>query len=204
MLKVRNYDLDIIVIYRPPHTNKQLFVKELERVIQRVPISRDIIMFGDYNIDILEDKLDHIACSYLNMLSSRGLQCGIQDITREAVSAKRRTATCIDHVFVRTESASEVQAYLLTSPLADHYLTGLTAVIGKRMPQNENTDDAQNKENTDNTHTSDQCGNPTHTNPEPSLSEPRKKRSKISQLSTIVSSMKDMQYDLSKSETVED
>ncbi|CAG4953331.1 unnamed protein product [Parnassius apollo] len=136
MLKVRNYDLDIIVIYRPPHTNKQLFVKELERVIQRVPINRDIIMFGDYNIDILEDKLDHIACSYLNMLSSRGLQCGIQDITREAVSAERRTATSIDHVFVRTESASEVQAYLLTSPLADHYLTGLTAVIGKRMPQN--------------------------------------------------------------------
>lgn len=68
----------------------------------------------------------------------------------------------------------------------------------------ENTDDAQNKENTDNTQPSDQCGNPTHTNPEVSLSEPRKKRSKISQLSTIVSSMKDMQYDLSKSETVED
>ncbi|XP_050559058.1 GATOR complex protein NPRL2 isoform X2 [Spodoptera frugiperda] len=59
----------------------------------------------------------------------------------------------------------------------------------------ENTDDAQNEENTDNTQPSD---------PEPSLSEPRKKRSKISQLSTIVSSMKDMQYDLSKSETVED
>ncbi|KOB64363.1 Uncharacterized protein OBRU01_24057 [Operophtera brumata] len=71
--------------------------------------------------------------------------------------------------------------------------------------QQENTDDAQNKENTDNTQPSDQCGtNPTHTNPEVSLSEPRKKRSKISQLSTIVSSMKDMQYDLSKSETVED
>lgn len=68
----------------------------------------------------------------------------------------------------------------------------------------ENTDDAQNKENTDNTQPSPQCGNPIHTNPEPSLSEPRKKRSKISQLSTIVSSMKDLQYDLSKSETVED
>lgn len=68
----------------------------------------------------------------------------------------------------------------------------------------ENTDDAQNKENTDNTQPSDQCGNPTHTNPEPSLPEPRKKRSKISQLSTIVSSMKEMQYDLSKSETGED
>lgn len=68
----------------------------------------------------------------------------------------------------------------------------------------ENTDDAQNKENTDNTQPSDQCGNPIHTNPEPSLPEPRKKRSKISQLSTIVSSMKEMQYDLSKSETGED
>ncbi|KAJ8713541.1 hypothetical protein PYW07_013911 [Mythimna separata] len=76
-------------------------------------------------------------------------------------------------------------------------------VMVKRKTQ-ENTDDAQNKENTDNTQPSAQCGNPIHTNPEPSLSEPRKKRSKISQLSTIVSSMKDMQYDLSKSETVED
>lgn len=66
----------------------------------------------------------------------------------------------------------------------------------------ENTD--ENKENTDNTQASGHCGNPTHTNPEPSLQEPRKKKSKISQLSTIVSSMKDMQYDLSKSETVED
>lgn len=72
---------------------------------------------------------------------------------------------------------------------------GICKIKEKIFYFQENTDDAQNEENTDNTQPSD---------PEPSLSEPRKKRSKISQLSTIVSSMKDMQYDLSKSETVED
>ncbi|CAG5039775.1 unnamed protein product [Parnassius apollo] len=82
--------------------------------------------------EVVDDSLDYLGkkCSKLENAIEEANNCGIQDITREAVSAERRTATCIDHVFVRTESASEVQAYLLTSPLADHYLTGLTAVIG--------------------------------------------------------------------------
>lgn len=135
-LQAGRYESDIIVCYRPPKTDKPLFIKAIEQVIRSVPKNKDLVMIGDYNIDILEEHLDYISNSYLNVLSTEGLHCGVQDVTREAVVAGRRTVSCIDHVFVRTGNASAVQAYVLRTKVADHFLTGLTVSIGKRVQQN--------------------------------------------------------------------
>lgn len=127
------YKAYLLVIYRPPHTNKSIFTKEVENIIRPLAMNTDIILVGDCNINLLESALDSSANKYLNTLADLGLHCGIQDITREAVVGQKRVASCIDHVFMRNVSggASAALAYTLTSQVADHYLTGISAVIDK-------------------------------------------------------------------------
>lgn len=125
-LKTQKNSLHLLVIYKPPHTKKDLFVDEIESIIRKIPFSNEIIFLGDCNINLLECALDRYSSNYLDTLSECGLQCGIADVTREVIVAERRVTSCIDHVFVRSARTDEMQAYVLKCNLSDHYLTGLT------------------------------------------------------------------------------
>lgn len=126
-LQQPEWNLHIFVIYRPPHTSKTDFISELHNLVRSIPRRSNLLIIGDININIMEQVLDVTANKYLNMMCEYGLQCGVRDITRECVTAGRRVASCIDHVFVRTEHASTLQAYTVASRVADHYIIGITA-----------------------------------------------------------------------------
>lgn len=132
-LKLSNYITDIFVVYRPPNTNKAAFITELNGLLHSVPRRNNLILIGDININILEQNVEMSANRYLDMLSELGLQCGLRDVTRESVVIGRRVASCIDHIFVRTDSVSALQVYTVENRLADHYLIGLTAELDKHL-----------------------------------------------------------------------
>ncbi|VVD05908.1 unnamed protein product, partial [Leptidea sinapis] len=111
-----------MVIYRPPKMNKNKFITEIRRTLH----------LGDCNINILQSELNSTANEYLNTLSELGLQCGIQDVTREAIVAGRRQASCLDHIFVRNATAASLHSYTVMSKVADHYLIGLMIEVPKQ------------------------------------------------------------------------
>lgn len=126
--------LELLVVYRPPDTNKILFMSEIEQIIKKIPTRSDVIVLGDININILDEAMDGTKARYLNMCAGLGLYCAIRDVTREAVVRGRRTVSCIDHLFVRNgakSGASALHAYTLRRRVADHYMTGLSIDISK-------------------------------------------------------------------------
>jgi exonuclease III len=86
-------------IYRPPSTNKYLFVKELGRYVERFSSSQNLILVGDANIDL--KTISSHKDSYLETLSGQGLMCGITDFTRIETRLNVVSKTCIDHIFTR-------------------------------------------------------------------------------------------------------
>lgn len=113
-----NRIIAIIPIYRPPSSNINTFIEELDQCINNINKKRDVIIVGDINIDI--KKQNAITTKYLNTLSSNGLQCMVTETTREDVNIN--SSTCIDHLFVRSnQRRSNTHADVITTTISDHY-----------------------------------------------------------------------------------
>lgn len=119
------YTAHLVVVYRPPHLNKYNFINELRDLLLQTERRGDILLLGDCNINILVDSTDSIANCYLNTLSQLGVQCCLRDITRNVLCGDNRVTSCLDHIFVRSNS-SAINTYVVATRVADHYLTGLT------------------------------------------------------------------------------
>jgi hypothetical protein len=129
----------LFVVYRPPKTNKHGFVTDIHRLLSSIPTGQDLIVIGDTNIDLLNEVgSGSVINLYRNNMCELGLECAINDVTREEVYGGQVTRTCIDHAWVRTQRA--VSSYVLTTKVSDHYPIGVNlsivdhAPIGKRTP----------------------------------------------------------------------
>lgn len=116
-MNVDNKITSLISLYRPPSANIPLFMKELEEIINNVKRKQNIILLGDINIDILRENTT--TTTYLNMLMSQGLQCMINQSTRDDIA--RKTNSCIDHIFLRNNNKTKAIATIVTTNISDHY-----------------------------------------------------------------------------------
>ena len=74
-------------------------------------------MVGDIKIDVFKNNIT--TTNYLNMIMSNGLQCMIQEITRENIN--RKSSTCIDHLLVKNRQiSSNMYAGVVTTTISDH------------------------------------------------------------------------------------
>ena len=112
-----NYSANLCAVYRPPSNCKHLFIDELQRTIDKYDSSMDFYLLGDTNIDTKSDS--PVKHRYINMLSSRGLECGISDYTRIETIKNKVTKSCIDHIYARSRTQHLYTAALATV-LADH------------------------------------------------------------------------------------
>ncbi|KAI5633617.1 rab-GTPase-TBC domain-containing protein [Phthorimaea operculella] len=131
-LKTSNKEIHIIAVYRPPKTNKNCFIQEIDSLIKSIPSKHDLVLLGDTNINI-NDMSKSSAIEYTNTLCAYGLECAITEITREEVLDGRLVASCIDHVWVRRARACTARApaaaHMLTCKLSDHYMVGLSIAV---------------------------------------------------------------------------
>lgn len=110
-------NLTLHAIYRTPQLSISSFVSQLENAMRKTDKDECMIMLGDININIL-DADNSYADQYLDMLSSLGFQRVISDCTR--VDLKKNTATCIDHIFVKSRNA-DITAAVVETNISVHY-----------------------------------------------------------------------------------
>lgn len=91
-VNINKNTLSLLSVYRPPHKTIPPFINELDTFINNIKKKQNILLVGDVNIDLLREN--STTTTYLNMLTSNGLQCMVNESTREDV--KRNTRTCID------------------------------------------------------------------------------------------------------------
>ena len=98
---IQTFDLNrklktiIGTIYRPPGTNLALFNKEFEKVIKFLTKSKsNLILLGDYNINLLNHEIHTETDDFLNLLSANTLLPLITKPTRYG----DQSATLIDNI----------------------------------------------------------------------------------------------------------
>lgn len=138
-LSIDTKTITLIPAYRPPHQNANMFINELEQIINKTPKNRVMIVVGDININIANES-DKTTRMYVDMMLSNGLQCTVKQITREEVN--RNKGTCIDHLFVRSnKTTSDAHAAVVMTTISDHY--SLFGCIDVNETNDHSNDDGQ-------------------------------------------------------------
>ena len=118
----------ICTIYRPPHTNVELFLDEFDRMLHKVNLeNKDVYLMGDFNIDLLqEDNTFH------NMLRSNSFNAMIDKPTRLA----NNSSTLIDNIFTNVTN-NYIGSGLLYSEISDHLPIFLICNHVRNYPEDE-------------------------------------------------------------------
>lgn len=111
-----NKSFNILACYRPPSTNPQLFLNDLEILLN--DSNYDVNIFaGDINFDIT-DKKHTETNEYINLLCENGFYPKINKPTRIFENSK----SCLDHFFLKTRNdCHQTKSFILESSITDHY-----------------------------------------------------------------------------------
>ena len=106
------------VIYRSPsHPTVKDFTKSLSEVLDQIQReNKNIILTGDFNIDLLQCNSDRNTTAFLDMITSFYLSPKITLPTR----VTKHTATLIDHIHSNIQAEHSLSGTLKTS-ITDHY-----------------------------------------------------------------------------------
>ena len=117
IFKTNNDCILVGVIYRPPDTDKILYIDKLNEIINSFQFNRYkyIIISGDFNYDLLNYANDLHTQTFLDTLASYSLIPLITKPTRITDTS----ATLLDNIFV--SSPSEFTAGSLISTFSDHF-----------------------------------------------------------------------------------
>ena len=110
--------IELLAVYRPPDKSKVSFLEELELFVENNKYKHSIIV-GDVNINIL-DAEDQKAQQYRNILVIYGYKEVICNNTREERRKEVFTKSCIDHIFVKTNS-DKIFGSVIATRISDHY-----------------------------------------------------------------------------------
>lgn len=124
LCKVTLQDVEYIIMtcYRPPNSNKNIFMDELEAMLTEIKC-KNVIFIGDININIC-NKLDLNVMTYRNLLSTYGYDELIKDYTREEIVREKLIKSCLDHIYIRTYN-NESEGIVIKHKISDHYIIGI-------------------------------------------------------------------------------
>lgn len=128
LFTVNNISFALTASYRPPSTNLQLYMTELEDYFLNKKENIEIFM-GDINVNIL-NNLEVDVNNYICTLAELGFFSYVTKPTREA----ENTSSLIDHIFIRVNNKNllkqiSFQSYIFETNITDHYTLLLSANI---------------------------------------------------------------------------
>lgn len=127
----RNKKIRILSIYRSPSLCPNDFNLNLHNYLTQAKDNFDIdIVLGDMNIDIL-DSQSHSVNEYLNVLAEHRYLSTINDKTR----VQGGGGSCIDHIFVKSNSEILFSPIVLQTLITDHYPVILECSTSKEKPR---------------------------------------------------------------------
>jgi len=106
--------------YRPPAANVDVFLTDLDNILEQSKESDVYLFVGDININIL-DGGDPKVNQYLNILGGNGYTSLINKPTRVTENSE----TCIDHIHMKSKNSLQLNKYpvILQTSITDHYAT---------------------------------------------------------------------------------
>lgn len=113
----KNIAFEITSIYRCHDIHKCAFVHDLKTFLTKKINSKNHIIIGDFNMDIL--NLDNISQEHLNNLLEREYLPCFQTITRPSVTNPNQ-GSCIDNMFIKIKSF-QTKSIKLENLFNDHY-----------------------------------------------------------------------------------
>lgn len=117
---IQNEDYKMLALYRPPTSaNTRPFCKELSELINLQEKPNNLIIAGDFNIDILKNNC--YVTEYLDLISSKGLKiCNEYEFTR--IDDSKKSKTNIDHILIRSRKESkQISSIIVRSDISDHF-----------------------------------------------------------------------------------
>ena len=124
-------------LYRPPLSDIKMFIDKLEELLNLISSdpnlkqNDDIILLGDFNIDLIKYSSNLETSRYLDLLNSIGLTSCISLPTRIA----KNSATLIDHIFLK-KTDSYLNSGILQYAISNHLPTFLLKKITE-LPKNQ-------------------------------------------------------------------
>lgn len=114
----------IFGVYRPPSTERQVFVSELSIFFDNVRMDCDVCaLVGDMNLNLFEQN--EINDDYLNILSEENF---LSAINVEKTRIQNNSKSCIDHLFLRRNGGGMV---VLETNITDHYSLYLQIIFSE-------------------------------------------------------------------------
>lgn len=109
-----HYKLRIIVVYRSPKGNLNIFFEKLTELQSRLDPNDKTVILGDFNIDLLIN--DNNSQSLINKMKESGLEQTVFIPTR----VTENTSTLIDNLFTNL-GRNNCKIEVIDSALSDHY-----------------------------------------------------------------------------------
>lgn len=126
VLNMKGCIINILAVYRPPETSKNMFIDELEKYLNKISVKENIILIGDINIDT--NKIyDNYKIKYEEILNIQGLEECIFSDTRVVIRDGVITRTKIDHIYARIKENLVTSVIEIT--ISDHYAVAINMNI---------------------------------------------------------------------------
>lgn len=106
--------VNLSTVYRPPTGNVQKAIDKIESVIEgiRLNASGDIVIAGDFNVDLLSND------AHVRKLHQLSNSCRVEQIISEATRITQKSRTLLDHIY--TDSSQVFQAGVINCNISDH------------------------------------------------------------------------------------
>ena len=134
-VQTKNKPLIIGSIYRPPNSNIDAFVSEMECLLKKIKLEKNkhIIIGLDHNLDLLKSSIHKQTNVFAEMLLDNGM---IPTITKPTRISKT-TATLIDNILVSEDLQETFNSGILIDNSSDHlpcYTTLENVLLSKKVP----------------------------------------------------------------------
>lgn len=133
-IKLGHINCHVTGLYRPPSTNENMFIEDLEQYIQDSYTCDFNILVGDININI-NDPNNLAGLTYLNTLSQYNYLPCINAPTR----VTDQSESCIDHIFIKMRNhiynpdTDKIKALVCNTAVTDHYTTMLNLTFENHL-----------------------------------------------------------------------
>ena len=108
------------IIYRKPNTDLEQFKNSLLSVIDNLSVDKsDVVLLGDFNVNLLETCVNGKANELLTSLESTGLHQIITSPTR----VTKNSSSLIDHIYTNASQNdhSEIHSGIIETDVSDHF-----------------------------------------------------------------------------------
>jgi len=104
-------------VYRPPRPNIEVFNREIEILLDVLKGYENIMLMGDFNINLLDINTNQDFQTFLDICFSHSLCPKITLPSRVA----NRSATLIDNIFVKSKHPLHGNSFILCTDISDHF-----------------------------------------------------------------------------------